>query len=94
LSLGSQGLAVERYFDLFSLCCRYGAGGSYALLNGRGLDITALFESYHPFTERPRARLASFTPVSRRTELILTESDLDVPCVWPLLEEKGYGVLC
>jgi hypothetical protein len=34
------------------------------LLNGRGLDMTALFESYHPFTERPRARLASFKPVS------------------------------
>jgi hypothetical protein len=34
------------------------------LLNVRGLDITALFESYHPFTERPWARLASFTPVS------------------------------
>lgn len=38
-------------------------GGAYALLNCRGMDITALFESYHPFTDRPRARLASFTPV-------------------------------
>lgn len=42
------------------------------LLNGRGLDITALFEGYHPFTERHRARLASFKPVSRTVQFMQT----------------------
>jgi hypothetical protein len=35
-------------------------GGSDALALARGRDCTALFESYHPFTDKPRRMLAKF----------------------------------
>jgi hypothetical protein len=39
------------------------AGGAHCLLNSRGYDCTALFESYHPFTDKPRKILEGMTPV-------------------------------
>jgi len=35
-------------------------GGAHAILLGQGIDCTTLFESYHPFTERPRKVLRAY----------------------------------
>jgi len=37
-------------------------GGRLAILSGRGRDCTALFESYHPWSDRHRKVLGSFGP--------------------------------
>lgn len=37
-----------------------GTGGADALALARGRDCTALFESYHPFTDKPRQMLPKF----------------------------------
>jgi len=42
---------------------RFHPGGQDALLNAQGRDGTALFESYHFFTDRARNLLAKMTPV-------------------------------
>jgi hypothetical protein len=68
------------------ICVMSLAGTEYALLNCRGLDITAHFESYHPFTERPRKILAAMKPVggvSRsevqyRTKIALSGYPVDI----------------
>jgi hypothetical protein len=36
------------------------AGGADAILTGIGRDCTALFESYHPFTDKPKHVLAKY----------------------------------
>lgn len=40
-------------------------GGYDAIMLGRGRDCTSLFESYHPFTDRPAAILPKFKVRSR-----------------------------
>jgi hypothetical protein len=45
-------------------CCCGGPGGTDVLLQVKGQDSTALFESMHPApAERPRALLAALTEV-------------------------------
>lgn len=41
-------------------------GGTDALLLARGRDCTALFESYHPFSDKPRQLLPKFLVPSAR----------------------------
>ena len=48
-----------KLYDLAAFAKRH-PGGAGALLLGRGRDCTALFQSYHPFTQRHREVLAKF----------------------------------
>jgi hypothetical protein len=36
------------------------AGGTDAIMMGIGRDCTALFEAYHPFTDKPKHVLAKY----------------------------------
>lgn len=49
---------------------RFHPGGQDALLNAQGRDGTALFESYHFFTDRARNLLAKMTPVEVPPEVL------------------------
>lgn len=50
-----------RAYDLTAVM-RTHPGGAWILELTRGTDVTALFESYHAFSDLPRAALAAYDP--------------------------------
>lgn len=70
-------------YDLSPFLCKH-PGGSHALRLGQGRDCTALFESYHPFTERHRQILA-------KHRVAVEETVLDAYCLGGGARGQGRG---
>lgn len=81
-------------YDLRSYMDKH-PGGWYALRLGQGRDCTALFESYHPFTDRHRQVLRKFEvtvkPEVLAQHCVVREEKQDV--FYDAIKQRAYEVL-
>jgi hypothetical protein len=82
-------------YDLAEFVSRH-PGGEQAILLGRGRDCTALFESYHPFTNQHRAVLQRYrrNQAGSLTSLTNAPSPSDESDLPSAQRDEFYRVLC
>lgn len=75
-------------YDLSDFVKRH-PGGEEAILLGRGRDCTALFESYHPFTNHHRNVLKKYKPKNTTKSKVTTQNENEsVDQFYEILKER------